>query len=648
MPNFLSNEDSPYLQQHKDNLVHWYPWCDEAFLKAKKENKPIFISIGYSACHWCHVMEHEVFENRTLAQKLNKDFICIKVDREERPDIDKFYQELHRLLNQRSGGWPISVFSTPDNKPFFAGTYIPAISKQDMIGFGDLINMIALKISENDSFLLDNAHAIQKHLKPSSHPSQVAHIDERMVQIFLKQSHDSFDENFGGFGSSLKFPQTSTLKSLLDIALINKDDTAMHILTHTLDSMVQGGLYDRVDSGFCRYSRSNNWLIPHFEKMTYDNALFIELYTLAYKHTKNQAYLDIAKETSIFMLEKMSHNKLFYSSSDAYSDGVEGKYFLFNYDETMRYFKQHGFKEDEAIEIFSHLHITPVGNFSDENGFFHGSSIIRLEADVPKGYDKAIKLLKEIRSSRQYPFIDKKIITAWNAMMVKSLFILSNYEAYFKEIAIKHLEALLNKLYKDKHLFHTAIITGQAKIDAFLEDYAYLCTALIEAYQSTLDRQYLQLAQELADKALNEFFEAGKWFFSKDEFVTDADIADSSYPGSVSVIIDALLSLGVLIDVRYRNLAFMSLEYYSAQLVTRPIHYPYLFNQAFRYIKEDRIIKGNEKALHSLQDAYFELHYPFMHRDLRTEAETLLCGVQSCFTTLKDDSDLVKELNKTL
>lgn len=649
MPNLLKHEDSPYLQQHKDNPVHWYPWCDEAFEQAQEQNKPIFISIGYSSCHWCHVMEHDVFGNIDLANKLNEDFICIKVDREERPDIDKFYQEVHMILNRRSGGWPTSIFATPQNKPFFAGTYIPPRSQGNMMGFDDLIEIIALRVSTNDKALFDTVQEIQKYLEPSKRPTQAARLTDEIITTFMNQCNHNFDITFGGFTQSPKFPQISTLKSLLDIYLLNKDDTALHMLTHTLDSMIQGGLYDLVHSGFCRYSTESTWHIPHFEKMTYDNALFIELFTLTYKATKNKKYLHIAKETANFMIKYMSETKLFYSASDADSDGVEGKYFVYNYEETLSYFQNNGFNKSESLEILSHLAIMPTGNLTKEGKAFEGSSIVRLiEEKKPKNYDKAIKLLDEIRQTREYPFIDKKIILSWNAMMIKSLFLLSNYDETFALRATQHMDATLDKLYINKVLYHTSMIDSIPKISAFLEDYAYMATALIQAYQSSLNKTYLNLAQEFVDKALTEFFHVGKWFFSKGEFVTDADIADSSYAGSVGVIIDALLSLGVLVDEKYRDLAFMSLEYHSANLAKKPLRYPYLFNQALRYIKEDRIIKGNEAFLEETSDSFFKIDYPFILRHLSPDKNAILCGVQVCYTNLDTKSNIEEEVYKTL
>jgi hypothetical protein len=641
MENRLEHEDSPYLQQHKDNPVDWYPWCDEAFDQAKRENKAIFISIGYSSCHWCHVMEHEVFENETLAEKLNASFICIKVDREERPDIDKYYQEVHMLLNRRPGGWPTSIFSTPENKPFFAGTYIPPVSAQNMLGFGELIGMISKGIEDKDETLFANAEEIQSYLKPADRPKDAAHLNEAMVSTYLKQCEGNFDKEYGGFGAQMKFPQVSMLKGLLDIASLTKDAPALQMCTHTLDQMTRGGMYDLVEGGFCRYSTEKSWLIPHFEKMAYDNGLLSELYLQAYRVTKNKAYLQIAKESLNFMIEKMSQEHLFYSASDADSNGVEGGYFIYDYEEVIAVFEQNGITSDEAKVLCVSLSISPKGNFE-------GSNIVRLTGEKHPAYEKAIHLLSEIRAQREYPFIDKKVNAAWSAMVIKSLYLLSHYEEGFRQEAELCLDALLNKLYCNGQLYHTAMINGDVKVEGFLEDYAYLSLALIQAYQTTLNTEYLLRAQRLCDKALELFFEGGRWYFSKAELLVEADISDSSYPGSVGVIVDALLSLGVLVDEKYRRFAFMSLEYYSSQLVKKPVHFPYLFTQALRFIKEDRVIKGSKAALEELNADYIGLDYPYLLRSISESEETLLCGVQSCFAKIEAASDLREELRKTL
>ena len=332
MSNRLKPEDSPYLQQHKDNPVDWYPWCEEAFKRAKKENKAIFISIGYSSCHWCHVMKEKVFQNQVCADILNQNFICIKVDREERPDIDKYYQEVYMLLNRRSGGWPTSIFCTPDNKPFYAGTYIAPESKENSIegmGFIELTKLIAERISQNDEQILKNADEIEHFLRQQEHPKEATVLKEDFVKNFMHQVKNNYDTKYGGFSAAPKFPHTSTLGTLLVIDKLYNDKAAKAMVLHTLKSMKIGGMYDLVDGGFCRYSVDDKWMIPHFEKMLYDNALLCELYTNAYLTYKDEEFLDTAKETADFWHSHMSEDYLMYSASDADSKGEEGVYYTY-------------------------------------------------------------------------------------------------------------------------------------------------------------------------------------------------------------------------------------------------------------------------------------------------------------------------------
>ncbi|MDP2894076.1 MAG: DUF255 domain-containing protein, partial [Sulfurimonas sp.] len=373
MSNRLANEDSPYLQQHKDNPVEWYPWCEEAFQRAKEENKAVFISIGYSSCHWCHVMEENVFTNKECAEILNKHFISIKVDREERPDIDKHYQEVYMLLNRRSGGWPTSIFCTPDNKPFFAGTYIPPHSKEESIegmGFIELTRLIADKISQNDEQLLKNADEIENFLNHKEHPKEATVLKEDFAKNFMLQAKNNYDTLHGGFSIAPKFPHASTLGTLLAIDKLYDDKAARAMVITTLNSMKQGGIYDLVEGGFCRYSVDDKWLVPHFEKMLYDNALLCELYTNAYLTYKDESFLHVAKECADFWHNHMSENNLLYSASDADSEGEEGTYYIYSYDEVYEALAKEGYEKID--ELLGKLSISKEGNFE-------GKNIIRLK-----------------------------------------------------------------------------------------------------------------------------------------------------------------------------------------------------------------------------------------------------------------------------
>jgi len=638
MSNRLSLEDSPYLQQHKNNPLDWYPWCDEAFEKARTEHKAIFISIGYSSCHWCHVMEHEVFENTEIAAFVNQHFVCIKVDREERPDIDKHYQELHNLLNRRSGGWPLSVFCTPENKPFYAATYIPPYNQNQMIGFSELTAIIAEKIAQNDEKLFQNADEITGYLRPKNESVQAAVLSDKIITQFTLQAQHNYDETNGGFSKSPKFPHVSTLQTLMSIERLGSDDKVKSILFHTLDSMALGGMYDLIDGGFCRYSTDEAWLIPHFEKMTYDNALLCELYAKAALHYRNDHYLRIARESADFMMHFMMEDDLFYSASDADSEGEEGKYFVYSYDEITQALKACGIADIAQAAM-------KIGASAEGN--FEGHCIIRLsDNERPEWFEALKSQLRTLRQTRTYPFIDRKVITAWNAMMIKALFVLGKADSHYQTQAIRSLEKLKTTMFLDERLKHSALIHKTPKIDAFLEDYAYLCSALIEAYQSTLNETYLIDAQRFAHKALELFYEEGKWYFSRGAFTTAAEMDDGTYPSALGIMVNVLLNLGIMIDPKYTRFGFKSLEYVSLNLMKTPIYYPTLAAEAITHLKGLRVIKSSSE---NLIENDLHVTYPFvLLKNDETLQEYTVCGENSCFAATKKIEELDELISSTL
>ncbi|WP_345991565.1 thioredoxin domain-containing protein [Sulfurimonas sp. HSL-1716] len=640
MANRLQFEDSPYLQQHKDNPIDWYPWCEEAFKKADDEQKPIFISIGYSSCHWCHVMEKEVFEDEETAKFVNKHFICIKVDREERPDIDKHYQEVYQLLNRRAGGWPTSIFATPQNKPFYAGTYIPLHNKAEyvnMMGFTEITKIIAEKIAQKDEQIFKNAEEIVSFLKPAEHPKEATKLTEDFYKNFILQAQRNFDKNFGGFSVSPKFPHASTLNTLLNISSLYNSKEARDMVTFTLDNMIQGGMYDLVDGGFCRYSTDERWLVPHFEKMTYDNALLCGLYAKACLAYENEDYLHIAKQSADFMMRFMQEDDLFYSASDADSDEGEGAYFTYLKEEIETALAAEGYENGEITAILKFLHVSKRGNFE-------GRNIIRYEESVkPDWYDNVIRILGSLREKREYPFIDKKVQTSWNAMMTKALFMLGQIENSYTDAAKRSLDALLNTMYKEGELYHSALIHKEPKVKAFLEDYAFMGTALIAAYEQTGDESYLITAQRFANRALEEFYDNGRWFFSKGEFTTQAETTDNTYPSAISVMVDLLLSLGTLIEEKYTRFAFKTLEYNSYDLGRKPIYSPYMLDQTLRYLKGDRIIKSKMNNLHSNSKIIAQIRYPYILKQPSSNDDFLVCGTSSCFANT-DKTDKINEI----
>ena len=643
MSNRLQKEDSPYLQQHKENPVDWWPWCDEAFAKAEAENKAIFISIGYSSCHWCHVMEETVFENQECADILNKHFISIKVDREERPDIDKHYQEVHMLLNRRAGGWPTSVFCTPQNKPFFAGTYIPPESKQGSIegmGFKELTKLIGDKISSNDEQIYKNADEVEGFLNHEEHPKEATVLKEEFTKNFMLQVKNNYQTKDGGFSVAPKFPHASTLGTLLTIDKLHDDKAAKAMLLHTLDSMAKGGMYDLVDGGFCRYSVDDEWVVPHFEKMLYDNALLCEVYTNTYLTYKDEKHLHVATEIADFWYNFMSEDNLFYSASDADSEGEEGTYFIYTYDEVYNILKENNYENIESV--LESLSVTKDGNFE-------GKNIIRFEdSKVPENFENIKILLSKIRSKRAYPFIDRKIQTSWSAMMIKSLFNLGNISKKYKQRAIDSLNALLNTMFIDGKLYHTTLIHKTPKVEAFLEDYAYLAQALIAGYQATSEEVYLIRAQNLANMALAEFYKDGTWKFSTGEFQTKAEISDNTYTSSVSIMLDVLISLTTLLeDDKYEHFAFKTLEYNSYELGRRPVLYPYMLRVMLRHIRGDRVIKSVHCNIEAKSFELASLKYPFIVKKSTDDNDYMICGAKSCFANTDNINNINDIIDKT-
>jgi len=643
MANHLKNENSPYLQQHADNPVDWYPWGEKAFEKARKEHKAIFLSIGYSSCHWCHVMEHESFQDEKTAKILNKHFVSIKVDREERPDIDKHFQDVYQLMNGRPGGWPTSIFLTDDLKPFYSATYIPDEPKYGMMSFTSLLEIIADKYKNEKDVLINEADKILKHLNPKEDKIQATRLDETIINRVIEQAKQLFDNQDGGFNKAPKFPQASTLSLLIDLYALTDNKEPLNMALLSLSSMARGGLRDLVDGGFCRYSTDNEWLIPHFEKMTYDNALLASVYIKAYHASHHDFYKEVAFETLDFMLDKMSEDKLFYSASDADTEGEEGKYFVYTYEKALKSFAKAGIPEEAHKKLAKALHITKEGNFE-------GKNIVRVDdpksIDIPY-YSEAIAALKKRREDKRvYPFIDKKVIVSWNAMMVTALFKASRVDSKYLKPAMKSLDKLLSTMYIHSQLFHSTLIGKEPKIHAFLEDYAYLSEALIEAYESTLDEMHLITATKLINAAIEKYYENGKWKFSRGEFETTADIYDTSYPSSVSTMLNALYSISSLVDVVYKKFVFKTLEIHSYDVMRQPISTPKMSRMVIRYLKDDIIIKAKEKKLKDHIREIDTLPYPFALIKADTNDGFMLCNSNSCFGDEKTFDGVKKVIEK--
>jgi uncharacterized protein YyaL (SSP411 family) len=643
MANRLKNEHSPYLQQHAQNPVDWYPWGEEAFEKARKENKAIFLSIGYSSCHWCHVMEDESFKDETTAKILNEHFVSIKVDREERPDIDKHFQDVYQLMNQRPGGWPTSIFLTQERKPFYSATYIPPEPRYGMMSFSSLLEVIADKYKNEKVTLNEKADEILRFLNPNETTIQATKLDQSIITRMADQAKQLFDDQNGGFNKAPKFPQASLLDLLMDVYRLTKDKETLDMALHSLTSMARGGLRDLVEGGFCRYSTDNEWLVPHFEKMTYDNALLSEVYMKAYHVSGERFYKDVAFETLDFMMEKMSEDNLFYSASDADTEGEEGKYFTYGYEKTLKAFEKEGIPTKEHEKLAKALYITKEGNFE-------GKNIVRVEdpkrIDIPY-YDEAIQALLKRREKRTYPFIDKKVIVSWNAMMIKALFKAGREEKKYLKAAIASLDALLGSMYIHSELYHSTLIGKTPKIKAFLEDYAYLSDVLIEAYKSTLNEVYLITATKLVNAAIEKYYAQGKWKFSRGEFETNADIFDNSYPSSVSTMLGALYSISSLVDTVYKKFVFKTLEIYSYDVMRQPISTPGMSRMVIRYLIDDVIIKATEEKLKENISKLDALPHPFSLLKNDTNDGFMICNSHSCFGHEKDFNGVLEVLNRS-
>lgn len=642
MANHLKNEHSPYLQQHANNPVDWYPWGEEAFEKSRKENKAIFLSIGYSSCHWCHVMEHESFEDEATANILNEHFIAIKVDREERPDIDKHFQEVYQLMNGRPGGWPTSIFLTGEQKPFYSATYIPNEPRYGMMSFSSLLEVIADKYAKEKDLLSEKADEILRFLNPKEDKIQATKLDLSIIDRVSDQAKQLFDNKNGGFNKAPKFPQASILDLLLDVYRITGDKETLNMALLSLSCMAKGGLRDLVEGGFCRYSTDNEWLVPHFEKMTYDNALLSEVYLKAYHVSGNDFYKTVAFETIDFMIKSMSEDGLFYSASDADTEGEEGKYFVYSYEKALKSFEKAGIPSREHAALAKALHITEEGNFE-------GKNIIRVDDPaqtcIPY-YTEALHALKKRREKRTYPFIDKKVLVSWNAMMIKSLFKASRVDSAYLNPAIKSLDSLLDSMYLSSELFHSTLMGKKPKIKAFLEDYAYLADTLIEAYKSTLDETYLVTATKLTNSAIEKYFVQGKWKFSRGEFETNADIYDSSYPSSVATILSVLHSISSLVDGIYKKFVFKTLEIYSYDVMRQPISTPRMSQMVIRYLKDDIIIKAKEATLKTHIKDLDTLPHPFSLLKNDSNNGFMLCNSNSCFGHEKSFAGVVEILKK--
>jgi len=600
MKNRLAKEQSPYLLQHANNLVDWFPWCEEAFEKAKREDKPIFLSIGYSTCHWCHVMAHESFEDEKVAEILNKNFISIKVDREERPDIDNIYMLVCQIITGR-GGWPLSIFMTADKKPFYAGTYFPKYSYAGRIGFVDLLNHIIELWKTRKDELLRSTDEITRYLELQFKSSEEEDLHQDILKRTFISLKNNFDEIHGGFGTAPKFPSPHNLIFLFNYYLNYGEEDALKMALKTLVEMRNGGIYDHIGGGFHRYSTDEKWLVPHFEKMLYDQALLIEAYSNAYKITLDEFYKNVIYEIYSYLnREMLSEEGVFFSAQDADSEGEEGKFYLWTTNEIKEIFP-------DNYEIIKKLF-----NLSDEGNFLNeatrkltGKNILHLSDRLNnvleklnisfEEYEKIRNALLNHRNKRTPVLKDDKILTDWNSLLISSLvksYIVFNDENFLKS-AVKSYEFIINNLFDGKRLIH-AYKNGYKLAEGFLDDYSFLIRASLDLYKATLDEKYLIKSIQLNSILKEEFWDKdiGGYFFTSsnnENIVRTKILYDGAIPSGNSIQLSNLIRLYHLTgDTEFSELINKQLKAFSHYVNSASFGYSYFLNSYLSLKQESR------------------------------------------------------------
>tara|TARA_R110002096_G_scaffold64920_3_gene158050 strand:+ start:38046 stop:40079 length:2034 start_codon:yes stop_codon:yes gene_type:complete len=620
MPNRLAAESSPYLQQHSDNPVDWYPWGPEAFAEASSTGKPILLSIGYSACHWCHVMAHESFEDDAIAEVMNRLFVNIKVDREERPDVDKIYQTAHQLLTQRGGGWPLTMFlDGKTQRPFFGGTYFPNTPRHGMPAFGDLLEKVAAYYHEQPDDIREQSEQLVnvfKQLEPAARDA-TADLDATPLQEARATFERTFDPQYGGFGSAPKFPHATTIDRLLRHwrASASGDEPDIHALfmaTLTLKRMAEGGLFDHVGGGFCRYSVDRYWQIPHFEKMLYDNGPLLAIYAQAALATGENLFAATANATADWLLADMlAPNGGFYSTRDADSEGEEGLYYLWTPDQVAELlgddyavFAQH-FGLDQDANFEGQWHLTVRGELADDD-------IERIE--------QAKKTLLAERDKRIAPGRDEKQLTAWNALAIRGLAIAGHSleRPELIDAAANATDFIQANLLADGRLL-ASYKDGQARFPAYLDDHAFLLDAILELLQSRWHTEHLMFAIQIAELML-EFFEdrqRGGFYFTAHDHETlihrPKSLADEALPSGNGVAAFALQRLGFLLgETRYLDAAERSLRGAWQAMTEYPHGHVSLITALEEYLKHPEIIviRGDADEIQRWQDSAAKLYAP--------------------------------------
>lgn len=597
--NNLIRETSPYLLQHAHNPVQWYAWNEETLEKAKQENKPIFLSVGYSSCHWCHVMAHESFESEEIAKIMNENFINIKVDREERPDIDDIYQKVCQIATGQ-GGWPLSVFLTPDQKPFYVGTYFPILDSYGRPGFGSILKQLSQAWQEKPKDIEMAAENFLQTLQKTETVKTSSKLEKSILDEAAVNLLQMGDHNFGGFGQAPKFPNAANISFMFRYSKLSGISKFNEFALKTLKKMAKGGIFDQIGGGFHRYSTDAMWLVPHFEKMLYDNALIPINYVEAYQITKDSFYLDVLRKTLNYVLREMTSTEGgFYSAQDADSEGEEGKFYVWKKNEIKEIL---GNNADAFCLLYD---VTDGGNWEGKTilcnnvnlssvAFQSGISEDRLRQQL----DSDTKKLLEVRSKRVAPGLDDKVLTSWNALMITAL--AKGYrvtkEQKYLDAAEKCVNFIENTLVKDGKLLRT-YKDGKAKIQGYLEDYSYFGAALLDVFELNPESKYLERSQEIANYLVDHFWDekTNSFYMTADDheklIIRPKSNYDLSLPSGNSVAANLLLRLFHLTqDKKFLEISTKIMENQAQMAAENPFGFGHLLNTVFMYLQKPKEI----------------------------------------------------------
>jgi uncharacterized protein YyaL (SSP411 family) len=610
--NRLIHETSPYLLQHAHNPVDWHPWGHEALEKAKKENKPILLSIGYSACHWCHVMEQESFEDEETARLMNENFVNIKVDREERPDLDQIYQNAVQLFIRRGGGWPLTMFLTPERVPFYGGTYFPPEERYGLPAFSKLLEIVANTFREKQDEIQKTAEQVRTALGEMSGGKAAPakrEVDPHLLQGAAESLGRIFDTKHGGFGGAPKFPSTPALDLFLRYYQQSGEETYLTMVTYTLGKMAWGGIYDQLGGGFHRYATDDHWLVPHFEKMLYDNSQLARLYFATYQATGQAFYKKIGEEILEYVIREMTDPLGgFYSTQDADSEGVEGKFFVWTPQEIKSILD-----EEVGGLVCRHYGVTEAGHFEGKNILHIRQPIDNLAKEMGKTTEELEQIVGEAkkklflaREKRVKPFRDEKVLTSWNGLMIGAFvngYNVTRNERYLA-VAQKAADFLWTHLYKEGRLLRT-YKERVAKLNGYLDDYAFVIDALLDLYEATSEMTYLDRAKQLTNRLIDQFWDedqGGFFFTSRDHESLIARYkspVDQSIPSGNAVAAQSLLRLFyITTEPAYYDKAEKTLRFFSESMEENVFATGNMIAVADFYLRKPKeiVVIGNPKA----------------------------------------------------